>query len=134
MKKINNFFREWSPLITFLLSIIGVMLGVWSQYSYKALDQRITSVNNLIRLNEDNSGTLITGSVFEGNGVGIGVTSNLPKAQPDNQVLKNKCFYWTTFSVSSGAWRWRSESINEYFPTREDAVLNCLAMLGGGSN
>lgn len=42
-----------------------------------------------------------------------------------------KCFSWTTYDPSTKTWRWRAEHLSEYFPTKEDAVANCIAMLGG---
>ena len=44
--------------------------------------------------------------------------------------LERKCFYWTVYSPVLNAWRWRAEHLNEYFPTREDAVTNCLVTFG----
>ncbi len=44
---------------------------------------------------------------------------------------ETKCFSYTTYDASTKAWRWRAEHLNEYFPTKEDAVKNCVAMLGG---
>lgn len=60
---------------------------------------------------------------------------NSPKKNPStdsSSVLntENKCFYWSVYNPSLGAWRWRAEDLNEYFPSREDAIANCKAMLG----
>lgn len=46
-------------------------------------------------------------------------------------VQEVKCFSYTTYDSSARAWRWRAEHLNEYFPTKEDAFENCMAMLGG---
>lgn len=50
--------------------------------------------------------------------------------QPLGSVQNPKCFSYAVYSTAVGAWRWRAEHLNEYFPTREDAVANCVAMLG----
>lgn len=44
---------------------------------------------------------------------------------------ETKCFSYTTYDASTKAWHWRAEHLNEYFPTKEDAIENCMAMLGG---
>lgn len=49
-------------------------------------------------------------------------------------VQETKCFSYTTYDPGIKAWRWRAEHLNEYFPTKEDAVENCMAMFGGVKN
>lgn len=45
-----------------------------------------------------------------------------------------KCFSWTTYNPKLDAWRWRAENLNEYFPSKEDAVSNCMVMFNGTAN
>jgi|GEM_PF-4596999 hypothetical protein len=52
------------------------------------------------------------------------------ESQPLGSVQSPKCFSYAVYSTAVGAWRWRAEHLNEYFPTRDDAVANCVAMLG----
>lgn len=42
--------------------------------------------------------------------------------------MKTKCFSWTSYDQAARLWRWRPEKLNEYFPTKEEAVANCTAM------
>jgi len=47
---------------------------------------------------------------------------------------ESKCFSYTTYDQNTKLWRWRAEHLNEYFPTRDDAVANCVVILGGLTN
>lgn len=42
---------------------------------------------------------------------------------------EQKCLSWTTYSPTFDAWMWRAETFNQYFPTREEAVSNCIVTL-----
>ena len=49
----------------------------------------------------------------------------------DIKYQESKCFSWSVYNPTLKAWRWRSEDLNEYFPTREDSVSNCVVMFNG---
>jgi len=57
------------------------------------------------------------------------------KNQNSETVFKsnqeNKCFSWSVYNPSTKAWRWKSEDLNEYFPSREMAVDNCMSIFNG---
>lgn len=40
-----------------------------------------------------------------------------------------KCIAWSTYDTEVNAWRWRRSDFNEYFPTRDESVTNCIASL-----
>lgn len=50
-------------------------------------------------------------------------------SQSDVDNRGQKCLSWSTYSPTSKAWHWRAETFGEYFPSKEDAVLNCIATL-----
>lgn len=50
-------------------------------------------------------------------------------SQSDVDNREQKCLSWSTYSPTSKAWHWRAENSGEYFPSKEDAVLNCVATL-----
>lgn len=47
--------------------------------------------------------------------------------QPES--IQNKCAYWTVYNPILKAWRWRSENLNEYFPSKDLSIDNCIIML-----
>jgi hypothetical protein len=54
-------------------------------------------------------------------------TSSSSTASSPMQI---KCLAWTSYEASTKTWRWRPENLNEFFPTKEDAVTNCMAVFG----
>ena len=40
----------------------------------------------------------------------------------------NECLSWTTYNPELKAWRWKNQSIEEYYATRNEAVENCMAV------
>lgn len=57
-----------------------------------------------------------------------------PTPSSSGSTQETKCLSYTTYDSGVQAWRWRAEHLNEYFPTKEDAVENCIAMLDGFRN
>jgi hypothetical protein len=47
----------------------------------------------------------------------------------DAYSQEQKCLSWSVYNPDTRAWRWRAETLNEYFPSKEEAVMNCVAML-----
>ena len=48
-----------------------------------------------------------------------------------NQALaerKDQCLSWSHYDSEIKMWRWKDVDIKEYFPTRDEAVDNCLAV------
>ncbi len=55
-------------------------------------------------------------------------TSQSNVAILDNDAQRSKCLSWMIYNPDTKAWRWRADHLNEYFPTREDGIDNCVAM------
>ncbi len=54
------------------------------------------------------------------------------KVQPlgsDAYDQELKCLSWSTYSPTTKSWHWRAETFEEYFPSKEDAVENCIVTL-----